>query len=80
MGMGLELNTMIVTKGKEERKEGNLFHLQKSGYRLFPMHIPIDVRKSKHSDPIGFGTIEKMEWKDGVTTIFYRLISLNRTN
>ncbi|UTE79546.1 DUF2584 domain-containing protein [Rossellomorea sp. KS-H15a] len=80
MGMGLELNTMIVTKGKEMRKEENLFQLQKDGYRLYPMHLPIDVKKTKHSDPSGFGRIEKMEWKDEKTTIVYRLISLNSTN
>ncbi|WP_064092719.1 DUF2584 domain-containing protein [Rossellomorea aquimaris] len=80
MGMGLELNTMIVTKGKEVRKEKNLFQLQKDGYRLYPMHIPIEVRKTKESDPNGYGRIERMEWKDDKTTIVYQLISLNSTN
>ncbi|MCA1066470.1 DUF2584 domain-containing protein [Rossellomorea sp. AcN35-11] len=80
MGMGLELNTMIVTKGREVRKEENLFELKKDGYRLYPMHLPIDVRKTKRSDSIGYGRIEKMEWTDEKTTILYRLISLNSTN
>ncbi len=80
MGMGLELNTMIVTKGNEMRKEENLFQLQKEGYRLYPLHIPIEVRKTKESDTTGYGCIEKMEWQNQETTIIYRLVSLNSTN
>jgi hypothetical protein len=80
MGMGLELNTMIVTKGNELRKEENLFELKKAGYRLYPMHIPTEVRKTKDAESSGYATIEKLEWEQETTTIFYRLISLNSTN
>jgi hypothetical protein len=80
MGMSLELNTMIVTKGKEVRQEENLFVLVKDDYRLYPLHIPIEVRKTKESDPNGFANIEKLQWENGETTITYRLVSLNSTN
>ncbi|MGM9957271.1 MAG: DUF2584 family protein, partial [Peribacillus sp.] len=50
MGMPMELNTMIVTKGNEIREEENVFSLTKAGYRLYPIDIPIDVRKTIQSD------------------------------
>ena len=80
MGMPLELNTMIVTKGKEERKEENVFALTKSGYRLYPIDIPIGVYKTKDSDVSGTAVIEKIVWEKDSTVITYKLISLNSTN
>ncbi|WHY76538.1 DUF2584 domain-containing protein [Neobacillus sp. WH10] len=80
MGMPLELNTMIVTKGREKRIEENLFVLEKEGYRLYPIEIPIDVRKTKDSDSSGIAEIKKVEWENSVTTLTYQLISLNSTN
>ncbi|MGP7818370.1 DUF2584 domain-containing protein [Niallia sp. 01092] len=80
MGMPLELNTMIVTKGKEQRVKDNFFILQKEEYRLYPMHIPVEVRKTKSGERIGTATIEKLEWENGKTTILYQLIALNSTN
>lgn len=80
MGMPLELNTMIVTKGREQRVEENLFLLEKEGYRLYPIDIPIDVRKTINSDSNGIGMIRKVEWQNNKTTITYQLVSLNTTN
>lgn len=80
MGMPLELNTMIVTKGKEKRIEENLFLLEKEGYRLYPLNIPIDVRKLIESDSIGTGIINKVEWQNSRTFLTYQLVSLNTTN
>lgn len=80
MGMPLELNTMIVTKGREKRVEENLFVLEKEGYRLYPIEIPIDVRKTMDSDSSGTAVIKKVEWENSGTTITYQLISLNSTN
>ena len=80
MGMPLELNTMIVTKGREQRVEENLFILKKDGYRLYPIEIPIDVRKTIECDSSGTGVIKKVEWQGNTTTISYQLISLNSTN
>ncbi|MEO2078472.1 MAG: DUF2584 domain-containing protein [Bacillus sp. (in: firmicutes)] len=80
MGMPLELNTMIVTKGREKRVEENLFVLEKEGYRLYPIDIPIDVRKTMDSDSNGTAIIKKVEWQQENTTITYQLVSLNSTN
>lgn len=80
MGMPLELNTMIVTKGREQRLEENLFLLEKEGYRLYPIDIPIDVRKTIESDTNGTGMIKKVEWHGGKTFVTYQLVALNTTN
>jgi Protein of unknown function (DUF2584) len=80
MGMPFELNTMIVTKGHEKRVGENLFVLEKEGYRLYPIDIPIDVRKTIDSDTNGTGVIKKVEWQNNSTSITYQLISLNSTN
>ncbi len=80
MGMPLELNTMIVTKGREKRLEENLFLLAKDGYRLYPIDIPIDVRKTIDGDSNGTGLIKKVEWQNHQTVITYQLLSLNSTN
>jgi hypothetical protein len=80
MGMPFELNTLIVTKGREKRIEENLFQLEKEGYRLYPIDIPIDVRKTLESDTSGTAVIKKVEWQNSRTKITYQLISLNSTN
>lgn len=80
MGMPLELNTMIVTKGREKRIGENLFVLEKEGYRLYPIDIPIDVRKTIESDTSGTAVIKKVEWQNSITSLTYQLISLNSTN
>ncbi|WP_040207549.1 DUF2584 domain-containing protein [Neobacillus jeddahensis] len=80
MGMPLELNTMIVTKGNEKRIEENLFVLEKEGYRLYPIEIPIEVRKTIESDTSGTALIKKVEWQHNRTTLTYQLVSLNSTN
>lgn len=80
MGMPLELNTMIVTKGREKRIGENLFVLEKEGYRLYPIDIPIDVRKTIESDTSGTAVIKKVEWQERRTWLTYQLISLNSTN
>ncbi|AKP48206.1 MULTISPECIES: DUF2584 domain-containing protein [Bacillus] len=80
MGMPLELNTMIVTKGNEERVGGNLFQLRKKGYRLYPLHVPVPVKKTLDGDISGTAVIEKVVWENQETLITYRLIALNSTN
>ncbi|WP_066366781.1 DUF2584 domain-containing protein [Neobacillus fumarioli] len=80
MGMPLELNTLIVTKGREKRIEENLFVLEKEGYRLYPIDIPVEVKKTLESDTSGTAVIKKIEWQNHLTTITYQLISLNSTN
>lgn len=78
--MPLEFNTMIVTKGKEIRIKDNTFQLVKKGYRLYPLDIPLEVRKAVEGDSIGTGIIEKLIMTKNETIIIYNLISLNSTN
>jgi hypothetical protein len=80
MGMPLELNTMIVTKGKETRIDENDFILVKDEYRLYPMDIPIEVRKTIDSETDAIAKIKKLQWENEQTTITYELISLHSTN
>lgn len=80
MGVPFELNTMIVTKGNETREEENIFHLIKAGYRLYPIDIPLEVRKTIDSEPSATAVIRRVEWENGKTMISYRLTSLKSTN
>ncbi|MEI4789053.1 DUF2584 domain-containing protein [Bacillus sp. FJAT-53060] len=80
MGMPVEFNTMIVTKGKEVRIEENVFELMKEGYRIYPLNIPLEVRKTKDGEKTGTAFVEKLELTDNVTKVTYRLVSLHSTN
>lgn len=80
MGMPLELNTLIVTKGREKRLDENNFSLTKEGYRLYPIEIPLEVRKTLESETNGTAIIKKVEWEKNETTILYQLIALHSTN
>lgn len=80
MGMPFELNTMIVTKGKEVREQDNIFKLEKEGYRLYPIDIPLEVRKTKESETTGTAVIKKVELTEQKTILTYELVSLNSTN
>jgi len=83
MGMPLEMNWMIVTKGREEKvpNEENCYKLKKEGYRLYPLDIPvIEVRQTKESTPIGTAEIKKVTQENGHTTIVYILKKLNGVN
>ncbi|MBN8200933.1 MULTISPECIES: DUF2584 domain-containing protein [Bacillaceae] len=80
MGMPLELNTMIVTKGRENRLDENFFSLVKDGYRLYPLDIPVEVKRTIEGDLNGMGVIRKVVWENSQTLITYQLVSLNSTN
>ncbi|MBS4175937.1 DUF2584 domain-containing protein [Lederbergia citrea] len=80
MGMPLELNTMIVTKGNEKRQNDNIFTLEKSGYRLYPIDIPLEVRYSKDSENRATAVIQKVEWANETTIVTYKLVSLHSIN
>jgi hypothetical protein len=80
MGMPLELNTIIVTKGREKRLDENYFSLVKEGYRLYPLDIPVEVKRTIDGDLNGMGVIRKVEWENSQTLITYQLVSLNSTN
>ena len=78
--MPLELNTMIVTKGKEDRVGSNDFKLVKEGYRLYPLHIPVPVHKTISGERIGTGVIKKVVWENDHTELLYELTSLHSVN
>ena len=78
--MPLELNTMIVTKGNEKRMGENNFVLEKKDYRLYPLEIPIEVKKTIDSESTAMALIKKLEWENNMTTITYQLIFLHSTN
>lgn len=80
MGMPLELKTMIETNGEEKRLDGNTFTLEKEGYQLYPLNIPILVYEKIDDDPIGKGTITKLTFENGKTMIIYQLLKLKSTN
>ncbi|MDU9693303.1 DUF2584 family protein [Priestia sp. SB1] len=83
MGMPLEMNWMIVTKGEEEKvvNKENYFKLTKEGYRLYPLDIAVvEVRKAKEAATIGLAEIKEMNWGNGYTTITYVLKKLNGVN
>ena len=80
MGMPVEFNTMIVTKGKEQRIEQNMFQLTKEGYRIYPIDIPIEVRKTIEGEIVGKAIVEKLQLAENKTVVTYRLLALNSTN
>ncbi|MDQ0272266.1 DUF2584 domain-containing protein [Cytobacillus purgationiresistens] len=80
MGMPLELNTMIVTKGREVRLDENYFSLTKEGYRLYPLDIPVEVKKTLDGELSGTAVIRKVEMESNLTTIKYQLVSLKSSN
>ncbi|MBD1380226.1 DUF2584 domain-containing protein [Metabacillus arenae] len=80
MGMPVEFNTMIVTKGKEIRLEENIFQLHKNGYRIYPIDIPLEVRKTIEGEVSGKALIKKVEMENHKTIITYQLVALNSTN
>ncbi|MGQ4668858.1 DUF2584 domain-containing protein [Metabacillus halosaccharovorans] len=80
MGMPVEFNTMIVTKGRETRIDENTFELLKEGYRIYPIDIPLEVRKTKSGEMTGQAIVQKLELSNTNTILTYRLINLNSTN
>ncbi|MCM3444452.1 MULTISPECIES: DUF2584 domain-containing protein [Metabacillus] len=80
MGMPVEFNTMIVTKGRETRIDENTFELLKEGYRIYPIDIPVEVRKTKSGEMTGQAIVQKLELSNTNTILTYRLINLNSTN
>jgi hypothetical protein len=79
MGMPLELNTMIVTKGSEKRVRDNIFQVEKKGY-LYPLDIPLNIHKTKSGECIGTAIVRKVEMEQEKTIVTYELTKLHSTN
>lgn len=80
MGMSLQLEIAVLTNGEEKRIGENQFCLIKTGYHLYPLDVPILIKRTEDEVPIGEGIIERIELGDEKTTIYYRLLKLNTTN
>ncbi len=80
MGMPLEVNTMVVTKGREKRITEKFFELKKDGYRIYPIDVPIELRKTKDGEVNGLVIPRKLIWENDTTVITYELVSLNSSN
>jgi len=80
MGMAMEVQTMIVTNGKEERVDNQLLKLVKTGYRLYPMDIPLTVTATLKSEHRKEAKVKKVEWENGQTTIYYEVTALYSSN
>ncbi|MEB4857848.1 DUF2584 family protein [Priestia megaterium] len=80
MGMPLELNTMIVTKGNEKRVTDNIFQVEKKGYRLYPLDIPLNIHKTKNGECIGTAVVRKVEMEQEKIIVTYELTKLHSTN
>lgn len=78
--MPLELNTMIVTKGNEKRVTDNIFQIEKKGYRLYPLDIPLNIHKTKNRECIGTAVVRKVEMEQEKTIVTYELTKLHSTN
>ncbi len=78
--MPLELNTMIVTKGNEKRVTDNIFQIEKKGYRLYPLDIPLHIHKTKNGECIGTAVVRKVEMAQEKTIVTYELTKLHSTN
>lgn len=82
MSMPLSLEWALVTEGKEKRIGDleNRFTLVLEGYRLYPLHERIEIRRHQASDQIGFGEIDELTFKANQTLITYKLLSLYSVN
>jgi hypothetical protein len=82
MSMPLSLEWTLVTEGKERRREeeDNHFTLTLEGYRLYPLHERIEIRRHQTSDQIGFGEIKSLTFTENKTEILYQLVSLYSVN
>lgn len=80
MGMPLQLEVEVMTYGKEERLGENRFRLVKKGYYLFPLDVPILIKRTEEDVPVGEGVIERLELGEQETVLYYRLLKLKTTN
>lgn len=82
MTMPLTMEWNIITEGKEMRygEKENVFEIQFSGYRLFPLDELVNIMRHEESEQIGTAKIVELNWKNDVTTIKYILVSLYSVN
>jgi len=52
----------------------------KKGYYLFPLDVPILIKRTEEDVPVGEGVIERLELGEQETVLYYRLLKLKTTN
>lgn len=80
LGMLLEVNIMIVIKGKEKWIFDNFFELEKLGYWIYLIDVLIVVCKIKEGEIFGEVIFWKFVWENNKIIIKYELIVLNLSN
>lgn len=80
MAMSIQIESFINTYGKEKRTEENNFELILDGYHLYPMDVPIYVKRRESDTPVGEGIIKSLLLSEGKTKIVYTLTALKSIN
>lgn len=78
--MNLNVQSTLVTEGKEERLSGNCFRMMQDGYTLYPINTLIDLKRTERTAPIARIIIEEIQWKNNQTVITYEIQSLVSVN
>ncbi|SET32491.1 Protein of unknown function [Salinibacillus kushneri] len=82
MSVPLTIEWRIVTNEEEKRinTKENIFEITFSGYRLFPIDVPIDIMRHEDSDQIGSAIVQKIIFEHNQTICRYQLVSLYSVN
>jgi hypothetical protein len=82
MSLPLSFEWRIITEDKERRIniEENLFEIEFSGYKIFPINEPIEIIRYADSEQIGTAVINKITFENNKTICSYQLISLYSVN
>ncbi|MCU9594744.1 DUF2584 domain-containing protein [Caldibacillus thermolactis] len=80
MAMSVQIESCIITEGKEKRVKENNFELILDGYHLYPMDVSIPVKRGETKEPIGEGIIRSLLFSKEKTTIVYTLATLKNIN
>ncbi|QHS22524.1 DUF2584 family protein [Virgibacillus sp. MSP4-1] len=82
MSVPLTIEWKLVTNEEERRMnvKENIFEITFSGYKLFPIDVPIDIMRHEDSDQIGSAIVKKITFEKNQTVCQYQLVSLYSVN
>ncbi|WP_026570182.1 MULTISPECIES: DUF2584 family protein [Sediminibacillus] len=82
MSMPMSIEWKLLTHGREKRlqHQQNMFEIEFTGYKLFPINQTIEIKRHHDSDQIGSGKIVEISWKEERTVCTYQLLSLYSVN
>jgi hypothetical protein len=79
MGMPCQVNSVLKLKPSQSYPDplelGARHHVQKGGYRLFPLDVPlclVDENWQAHADIV----IEKLTWEQQTTFLQFRIVRI----